>query len=177
MDGLMDAADGIFAHQSRERTLEIMKDSRVGNFGVLVGISALVVKFSCLSALSNAALPVVLFLLPAWARCLETYAIARFPYLRTAGEGKIWHDTSIYPKDVLLSGAPVILATVLIFVFNSHNLLITFFTTFGAILFGALSAHWFDQKLGGQTGDTYGSVVEVSETLGILLVTLLAVAR
>ncbi len=38
-DGLMDSADGIFSHQNKERMLEIMMDSRVGNFGATNRIS------------------------------------------------------------------------------------------------------------------------------------------
>lgn len=35
LDGLMDTADGLLSHRSRERMLEIMKDSRVGAMGVI----------------------------------------------------------------------------------------------------------------------------------------------
>lgn len=34
-DGYMDTADGLFSGRSRERMLEIMKDSRVGSGGVM----------------------------------------------------------------------------------------------------------------------------------------------
>ena len=34
-DGLMDSSDGLFSGRSRERSLEIMKDSLIGSFGML----------------------------------------------------------------------------------------------------------------------------------------------
>src|SRR3712207_89815 len=34
-DGLMDTSDGIFSGRDREKQLEIMKDSRIGSFGVV----------------------------------------------------------------------------------------------------------------------------------------------
>ena len=34
-DGVADTSDGIFSHRSKERILEIMKDSRIGAFGVI----------------------------------------------------------------------------------------------------------------------------------------------
>src|SRR6185437_14480691 len=48
-DGLMDTADGVFGGRTRERRLEIMRDSRVGSFGVCAGALALIAQYSCLS--------------------------------------------------------------------------------------------------------------------------------
>ncbi|NJL73173.1 MAG: adenosylcobinamide-GDP ribazoletransferase, partial [Candidatus Competibacteraceae bacterium] len=64
MDGLMDTADGIFSHQSRERMLEIMHDPRVGNFGVLSGVSVLLIKITGMAALSGSGLSTVLLIAP-----------------------------------------------------------------------------------------------------------------
>src|SRR5690348_2754278 len=41
LDGLMDSCDGLFGGHTRERKLEIMRDSHVGSFGVLGAISIL----------------------------------------------------------------------------------------------------------------------------------------
>ncbi len=42
LDGLGDTADGLYGHWSRDRALEIMKDSRVGVMGlVVVGLGLL----------------------------------------------------------------------------------------------------------------------------------------
>lgn len=172
MDGLMDAADGIFSHRSPERILEIMQDSRVGNFGVLIGVSSLLLKFVCLITLPRAALPVVLILVPAWARFSAAYAIGRFPYLRASGQGKVWHDTMRYPRDLYLAAIlPVLATTVLFFVSPRY----AFGATVCATIAGITVAHWFNHKLNGHTGDTYGATVEIAEALGLLALCLLAV--
>ncbi len=46
LDGFMDSCDGIFSGGDRERILEIMKDSRVGAFGVIGLVTLFLVKFS-----------------------------------------------------------------------------------------------------------------------------------
>ena len=78
-DGLMDTADGIFSHQSKERMLEIMMDSRVGNFGAITGFIVLLGKFVTINSLTGAALGACLIVIPAWARWCELYAIGKFP--------------------------------------------------------------------------------------------------
>lgn len=51
LDGFMDSFDGLFGGRSRERRLEIMRDSRVGSFGVAAAGSLLLVEYSCLISL------------------------------------------------------------------------------------------------------------------------------
>ena len=50
-DGLADAADGLCGHATRERALEIMRDSRTGAYGVLALIFALGFRFEALRAI------------------------------------------------------------------------------------------------------------------------------
>ncbi len=52
-DGLADIADGLGGSQDRERALVIMKDSRVGAFGVLAVTLALLAKVSLLALLGS----------------------------------------------------------------------------------------------------------------------------
>jgi cobalamin 5'-phosphate synthase/cobalamin synthase len=172
MDGLMDSADGIFSHQSRERMLEIMSDPRVGNFGVIVGVLLLLTKFATLDSLithasTNLPLLLLLLLIPAWARFAEVYAIGKFEYLRPAGKGKIWHDSTKFPRDLYLAGAAP-LSTTIIVAASSQNLALFGAASFATVVAGTASAHWLTSKLGGQTGDTYGGVVELAEVGGLL---------
>ena len=52
-DGLADVADGLGGSYDRERALEIMKDSRVGAFGALALVLALLCKFALLAILGS----------------------------------------------------------------------------------------------------------------------------
>ncbi|POA15774.1 adenosylcobinamide-GDP ribazoletransferase, partial [Pseudomonas sp. FW300-N1A1] len=58
-DGLADVADGLGGSASRERALEIMKDSRIGAFGAVALVLALGLKFGLLAALAARGLDVV----------------------------------------------------------------------------------------------------------------------
>lgn len=168
-DGLMDTADGIFSHQSRERMLEVMRDSRVGNYGVMVGISTLLIKAACLSSLTNSALFPALLLCPSWARWCESFAIGNFRYLRESGMGKVWHDTMHFPIDLVKGAVIPLLATAATMIaqpFEASTITI-------AVLFsGYLASYLLAKKFGGHTGDTYGAVVEFAEIGALLIATL-----
>lgn len=164
-DGLMDTADGIFSHQSKERMLEIMMDSRVGNFGAITGFIILLGKFVTINSLTGAALGACLIVIPAWARWCELYSIGKFPYAKVDGKGKVWHDTTVFPIDLFKGAAPP-LAVTAAFALAGYPMVWT------AMLFcvgsGILFSHIMNSKLGGQTGDTYGATVEISELCSLL---------
>jgi adenosylcobinamide-GDP ribazoletransferase len=169
-DGLMDTADGIFSHRSRERMLEIMQDPRVGNFGVLAGVSVLLLKFVCLQRLFVLPLyPVALILIPAWARWTETFAIGVFPYAKPEGKGKVWHDTMNHPAALFWAAVVPLLAVAVSCSQGCHQSLAIAFAT---IVSGLSAAWWLDRKVGGHTGDTYGCVVELAELGGLLALAL-----
>jgi len=169
-DGLMDTADGIFSHQSLERMLEIMADSRVGNYGVMVGVSVLLLKAACLVSLPAQALYPVLLLCPSWARWCESFAMGQFRYVKESGMGKVWHDTIRFPQD-LFKGAilPIIISAVVGFV----NPVVVGILTAATIFVGLIASYELAKKFGGHTGDTYGSVVELSEVGALLILSLL----
>src|SRR5690606_24864321 len=50
-DGLADTFDGLGGGATRERALEIMKDSRIGTFGVAALVLTLMIKIAAVSAL------------------------------------------------------------------------------------------------------------------------------
>lgn len=170
LDGLMDTADGIFSHQSHERMLEIMKDSRVGNFGVMAGFVVLILKCATLASLPTASLPFVLLLSPIWSRWCEVVAIGFYPYLRTSGLGKIWHETTKFPSDII--GAlfvPLSITTAVILAGIGNAILFASAT----VVSGLAASYFLYKKLNGHTGDTYGATVELAESVGLLIFTVL----
>ena len=171
MDGLMDTADGIFSHQSRERMLEIMQDPRVGNFGVLSGVSLLLIKITGMAALSGSGLSTVLLLAPMWARLAECYAIGKYSYARAAGKGKIWHDSTSYPSDLIKAAIlPLAVSAGLVCLGQYYVLSFTLISMITALS----TASYLNRKLQGHTGDTYGAVVELNEALSIAGLVLLS---
>ncbi|MBI4533517.1 MAG: adenosylcobinamide-GDP ribazoletransferase [Candidatus Melainabacteria bacterium] len=170
-DGLMDTADGVFSHRERSRMLEIMADSRVGNFGVMVGFGIISTKIACLASLNSNILWLTLLVVPSWARWCETFTIGAFPYLREQGLGKVWHDTIGWPSDLIVSAIPPILLTIIL---SASGNLLSLLIALATILSGLACAFWLKSILWGHTGDTYGATVELAET-GALLATALLV--
>jgi adenosylcobinamide-GDP ribazoletransferase len=84
LDGLGDTADGLFSRRSREKILEIMKDSHTGSMGVVAIGSAMALKWAGLSALEDHRL-LLLVLVPAYARSAILLAMRFLEYGRPAG--------------------------------------------------------------------------------------------
>ena len=53
LDGLCDTADGIYSARTRERMLEIMKDSRIGTNGVIAALFDILLKITLLGQLAH----------------------------------------------------------------------------------------------------------------------------
>jgi adenosylcobinamide-GDP ribazoletransferase len=173
-DGLMDTADGIFSHQPVDRMLEIMRDPRTGNFGAMAGFATMLLKTACLASLATPHLLMAVFLVPVWSRWCEVFCIGYFPYAKPDGMGKIWHDTTKWPGDVLCAAVVPLLLSVAVGYVAGVNLavLITLATVFS----GVLSSFRFFDILKGQTGDTYGATVEFAEVGAVLLIALIPVS-
>ena len=91
LDGLADSADALFSWRSREKKLEIMKDSRIGTMGSLALISGVLLKVVALYSLG----PfwwVGALLAPMWGRWSDIYGIFFFPAAREGGMGRNFNE-------------------------------------------------------------------------------------
>ena len=170
LDGLADTFDGIFSYRSKQKMLEIMKDSRLGTNGGLVLILYFILKVALLYELNliiGIPAGVVLLLTPAFARLNSVVNCASAPYARATGMGKTFVDNT--------NGTGVIIATILTLIYGA--LVCNLFLIPYAILviipilmvLGYVFAKLMTRKIGGITGDTLGAVVELSEILVILM--------
>jgi adenosylcobinamide-GDP ribazoletransferase len=172
LDGWMDTADGVLSHRSRERMLEIMKDSRVGAMGVLAAVLLLLFKASLLAELFEAEQAgyywPLLMIGPIWSRAWMSAAIAFWPFARL-GEGiaVLFNEVKGLQAtaSILLAAASTWLILLLAGI-NASKALV-FLLIAGLITFccGGLLAAWLNRKLGGLTGDTYGAMNEAIEAL------------
>ncbi|MDF2924254.1 MAG: cobalamin 5-phosphate synthase [Paenibacillaceae bacterium] len=180
LDGLMDTADGVLSHRSRERMLEIMKDSRVGAMGVIVCVLQLLMKYALLSALlaNDGKLQwSLLLLVPVWSRWYMTAAIAIWPYARKGeGMGALFREVGTRELALSSLAAAVISLAVLAGALGGTGWsTAALLSACGAAISGGagtLAAARLARKLGGLTGDTYGAVNELAETallLGVVL--------
>ena len=180
-DGFMDTMDGLFSGRSRERMLEIMKDSRVGANGVFAFVLLMIVDWSVLlDLLQSAWLFPALFAMPIVSRLMMVVAISAFPYARPVGMGKAFKDGGT--KSVLYGA--FFYTLILVFFPGvaadffgiipldaaglSSWLLSMTAVIFAALLFTIFFASYATRHLGGLTGDVYGAITTLTETLVLL---------
>jgi adenosylcobinamide-GDP ribazoletransferase len=165
LDGLMDSCDGLFGGSTRERKLEIMRDSRVGSFGVLGGACVLLLKFAFFASLRERSLPFALLVTLPSARWAMVLALRTFPSARPAGLGAAFHQ-AITTEGVVLAGI-VALAIVLV-VGQLIGLIVWVTVTVTTLVLG----FWITRSIGGLTGDSYGAIAEVVEVVALLVLVL-----
>jgi adenosylcobinamide-GDP ribazoletransferase len=157
LDGLMDTLDGFASHRERARTLEIMKDSRVGAMGVLAAILLLGHKLAAVISLHGADKYASLVLAPMLARGTALIAIYLFPYARKEGIATSLGRSKKVLWPFILIGLS--LAAGMIWLEWAVWLGVIFsFLTGWVVIRLALS------KIGGCTGDVYGALIELTET-------------
>lgn len=159
LDGLADTADGLFSHRSKERMLEIMKDSRIGAMGVVALFTVLALKWAGVSALaeSGSTRVLALVLVPAYARSALLFGIRFLPYGRPEGTGKGHFEKPLPARDFI--GVWVVLSLSLALGFPALMLNAAFVLMVPAILV------YYRRKTGCITGDMLGAMVETMEAM------------
>jgi adenosylcobinamide-GDP ribazoletransferase len=168
LDGLMDSCDGLFGGSTRERKLEIMRDSRVGSFGVLGAACILLLKFALFASLSAHSLPLTLLIALPSARWAMVLMLRVFPGARPTGLGAAFHQ-AVTTERLLVAGI-VALAIVLI-VGQFIGLLVWIAVTAAALIMG----FWIYRSIGGLTGDSYGAIAEVVEVVALLVLVIVRI--
>lgn len=166
LDGLMDSCDGLFGGRTRERKLEIMRDSRVGSFGVLGAACLLILKFACLASLPTHILPFVLLMTLPTARWCMVLALYIFPSARSTGLGALYRQ-AITLRHLLIAGG----ITLVIAILSGRLAGIGLWILATGIAF-ALGT-WITRQLDGLTGDSYGAIAEITEVVTLLAAVLL----
>ena len=159
LDGLMDVCDGVFGGYTRERRLEIMRDSRVGAFAVAGAGGLLLLKYAALLSLLSLGGPgqtAVLLLFPILSRWTMTLLLAAFPYGRREGLGSPFHQGKAWISTL----AAGFMAAAGAFLLGGYGGL--------ALLAGGSALAWglgwlLGRLLGGLTGDCYGAANELGE--------------
>jgi adenosylcobinamide-GDP ribazoletransferase len=158
LDGLADAADGFFSMTTRARTLEIMKDSRIGTFGVLALMTILGFKWAALNRLVEQGS--VIWVVPAFvvSRVAMVELAASLPYARAeGGTGFPFVETAGARHKVIGWMVAAVLASA-VSPLASAALLLGYVTT-------KILGRVYLRRLGGITGDLLGATCELVETL------------
>ncbi|NEO57390.1 MAG: adenosylcobinamide-GDP ribazoletransferase [Okeania sp. SIO3B5] len=171
LDGVMDTADGL-AVPDQKRRLEVMSDSATGAFGAMAAIALLLLKITALTDLDSDRF-LILMGVAGWGRWGQLVAIARYPYLKPTGKGAFHKEAKYSIWDFLQSLLLLLSISGIQILLNPESWLVASGMAIGGIAIALLTGAWFNYRLGGHTGDTYGAVVEWTEALLLcILVTL-----
>lgn len=160
LDGLSDTADGLLAHHSREKSLAIMKDSRIGAMGAVVLFCVLALKTVGIMGL-DAHRGLLLILVPAYARGAMIFGVRFLTYGRPSGTGVDLFSQPLPAMAFAGLALPVGISVLLgwpALLLNAGFLLIV-----GVILL------YYKSRIDCITGDMLGAMTEVCEALLFLI--------
>ena len=160
LDGLSDTADGFYSARDKEKMLVIMKDSRIGAFGVISLILIILFKYIIISNLDNN-VGLVLILSLGNSRLVALIQMAYKKTARPGGLGELFSKSN--PKKYILFS--IIQYVIIISIINIKFLI----PLIGTIILGELITRITYKKIDGFTGDVYGATIELCEALSLLL--------
>lgn len=162
-DGLADTADGLWGGWTRERRLEIMKDSAVGSYGVIALCLSLAARWSALWMLyqvSPATATSALLAGATLSRAMMPLVMATLPPARHSG---LSHDTGRVPSATAALGLTIACGLAVLLLGEGAII-----ATLGAGLTTLALATIARARIGGQTGDILGATQQVAD-IAILL--------
>lgn len=155
-DGLSDAADGLWGGWTKERRLEIMKDSRIGAYGVIALVLSLLIRWLALSAIiAHSGFFWLLIAVAALSRANMVFLMATLPNARDAGLSKSVGRPDM--STVIIGGFSALL--ILLICAARHAPLLLLLTALAALACTAIAR----RKINGQTGDILGATQQVTE--------------
>ncbi len=165
-DGLADTCDALGGAVSRERALEIMKDSRLGSYGTVGLVAVLGLKAAALYGLVVRDFGAALAVLPlahALSRAVPVLLLRGLSYAGDAGHAKA--------KPMAMQASDGTLAVALLWCTVASALAVAWRLDVAHVLLAALGAlavalgmaRWLRLRLGGYTGDTLGAAQQGAE--------------
>ncbi|GFZ33557.1 adenosylcobinamide-GDP ribazoletransferase [Clostridium zeae] len=167
LDGLSDTADGIFSGRSKDKILEIMKDSRVGTFGVLALVALLLLKFSAIQDLSEVNIYSALLISPVISRTFMTLLMYKRRYAR---EKEGLGDLFIGKISLVTFSIALVLGLIITLVLGR---IYGFIVIIVGFVFTVCFRAYIEKRLDGITGDILGASVELNEVLVLIVFCLL----
>lgn len=166
-DGLADCADGFLGARERGRVLDIMRDSRIGTFGALAVVFAILLKYASLVSLTEREILRSVVIAPVLSRWLVLPLAMAMRPARPDGLGSAF-AAQVGTAQVVVSAIPVVIIGGLLFQVSFVAL------TAGAAAAVALFAWYCHRRIGGLTGDCLGAAIQLAELTTYLAVAALA---
>lgn len=181
-DGLADVADGLGGFVTPERALEIMKDSRLGSYGVMALLMALLTKITLIAVLMSSVAtfwgPVPVMALLCCAHVLSRFTplllMHSLPHVGLAATSKTLNiaGKQLGWSGLITSAVWCLPALGLLWWLGTWALIAKIVLACAIVTW--LLQRWFRKRLGGMTGDCLGACQQLNE-LAILFAATLAV--
>lgn len=157
-DGLADFFDGFGGGWTKEKILEIMKDSRLGTYGAIALLMALIIKFLILSTVQVAVIPLLLITGHALSRLVAVSFVYTDHYARADETSKVKPISKGMTHGEIIIAAVIGLLSIALLNNIYYSLLVL-----PLIPVKLIMGRYFSKWLGGYTGDCLGAVQQISE--------------
>lgn len=170
LDGLLDTADALSSWQTRERRLEILKDSHTGAFAIITCCMYFIAYFGFSSELFEmqriegiGVIAIGFFL----SRCLSGFSVTAFPCAKDSGLAATFANGADKKRaGKVLIGEGILAIAVMIWVSIPLGI--------AAVVAALLTFWWYHhmsvEKFGGITGDVAGCFLQVCELMILVAV-------
>jgi adenosylcobinamide-GDP ribazoletransferase len=165
-DGLGDTADALGAASTGRDPQPVLKDPRMGAFGVVALVVDIGLRVTCVAALTPRAGALALIGAHAWARGVSAGVVVSAP---SAGAGLGSSYAALAPRwrGVVAAIAGALIATVCLGAGGLVSLI-------AAIVLALLVTRWAERSLGGVSGDVLGAIEQLGEIATLLVVVALS---
>lgn len=159
LDGLSDTCDGFLSYRDKDRVLEIMKDSRIGTFGVIAIVLDILLKYILIFSIQEDIF-LILTLSYGNSRLVISYIMSTKKVGRKGGIGDMFHRSN--PKKFAFTGG--IIYIIILLLINPIYLIPLGLSFLAAEIMTKLSY----KKIDGFTGDVYGATIEIGEIVSLM---------
>lgn len=164
LDGIADSADGLFGGRTPQKRLDIMKDSRIGTYGVLAVTITLLLKIFLireLNLINTSQCYNLLIISPVIGRWNSVFLIFTFKTARKDGLGNFFKQ-NITIKNLIFA---LLFTTITVYLFFGIPGLATLYIV---TIISSFISLFVLNKIGGLTGDIYGSLCEMAEIFALI---------
>jgi adenosylcobinamide-GDP ribazoletransferase len=159
-DGFADVCDGFGGGWTKQKILDIMKDSRVGAYGAIGIAMLLLLKFLLLQSLPIKKMIIILICAHSFSRLCAVLIIFTSKYVRENDDAKA---KPLAKSISIVEFLPAIIFGLIPFLFFFDIKILLFFPL--PILGVIYLRYYFEKHIGGYTGDCLGATQQVTEIL------------